>query len=635
MAIVSGKIDQVQGIVTGDVYPVGACTETTNMVPDGSGGLKEREPVYTINPSNIFMLDVSNAWNTKGTYKLKGDTIIHQTIIPATIHGAYINPTGGLVGVSALLPMTIRKVVNQKTSWVEVQQTPPSGIYEFVIRVDNTNTTVNVDVLGPDTVTEPPVNMDDIPMTIGRGDDLRANPVYEATYNLRSAQRDASILAKRTQTTLNTQPNKLTENIADRLKRAIPSLTITNKNNLITITHPQSVAIIAAPYWVKVLNNGRGQASDLPTHGVNGVVYELGGGTRYRYSDINGWQEVAGTPTNNAPLYHLDGLPAGNAVNINLDPLDNSPLTLSQPMTVTQSGNRVMIHTPTGTLISSATDHTLYGQLSKNRLSQADGMVINKTTKHAFLYDTGVVLSTEDGAEIRTFGSGVIENVHYGEVSVSFAYKSTAYIVTDDTLEAKVKQNGSWVANGELRLPIKPTEVFSTAEGIILSDGTTSFLFNGTSIYGPLVFNKTSPLKQGVNRVSFTGKFMSHSWGSGDKSPAPHPEERFDCSVTFRPPMVGKAFTPTSKYTVYQWTVNHVPESGVVIGSKYANSITGKRTFKQPNVTATHSINGSYDKLLGVTLQKPIASTQPFTATTQSYKIYVWDNSQPSLWSQQ
>lgn len=635
MAIVSGKIDQVQGVVIGDVYPVGSCIETTNMVPDGSGGLKERDPVYTINPSNLFMLDESNAWNPQGTYKLNGSKIIRQTIIPATIHGAYINPTGGLVGVSALLPMTIGKVVNQKTSWVEVQQSPPSGIYEFVIKVADTNTTVNVDVLGPDTVNEPPVNMGDIPMTIGQGDSLRANPVYEATYNLRSAQRDATILAKRTQATLNTQPNKLTENIAERLKRAIPSLTVSHKNNLITIEHPQSVVIIAAPYWVKAINNGRGQASDLPTHGVDGLVYELGGGTRYRYSDTKGWQEVAGSPTNNAPLYHLDGLPAGNAVNINLDPLDNTPLTLSQLMTVTQSGNRVMIHTPTGTLISTATDHTLYGHLSKNRLSQADGMVINKTTKHAFLFDTGVVLSTEDGAEIRTFGSDVIDTIHYGEVSVAFAYKSMAYVVSNDTLEAKVKQNGSWVSNGGLRLPIKPTEVFSTAEGIILSDGSTSFLFNGTSIYGPVVFNKISPLKQGVNRVSFTSKFMSCSWGSGDKSSAHHPEERFDCSVTFRPPMVGKAFTPTSKYTVYQWTMNRVPASGVTIGSMYPNSITGNRTFKQPNVAATHSINGSYDKLVGVTLQKPLGATKPFTVTTQSYKLYVWDNSQPSQWSQQ
>lgn len=630
MAIVSGKIEQNQGVVVGDIYPVGACTETTNMVPDGSGGLKERDPVYTIDKASIFMLDESNAWNPQGTYKLKGSQIIRRTTIPATIHGAYINPTGGLVGVSALLPMTIRKVVNHKTSWIEVQQTPPSGIYEFILKVDNTNTTVNIDVYGPDTVTEQPVNMADIPMTIGQGDSLRANPVYEATYNLRSAQRDASILSKRTQATINTQPNKLTENIVDRLKRADPTLTVSHKNNLITIEHPRSVIIVAAPYWVKAINNGRGQASDLPTHGVDGVVYELGGGTIYRYTDTLGWQELSGTPTNNAPQYHLDGLPAGNAVNINLDPLDNSPLTLSSPMTVTQSGGRVMIHTPTGTLISTTTDHTLYGRLSKNRISPADGMVINKSTKNAFLYDTGVVLSTEDGAEIRTFGSDVIENVHFGKASVAFAYKSTAYVVSNDILEAKVKRDGSWVSNGVLRLPIKPTEVFSTAEGIVLSDGSSSYLFNGTSIYGPLVFAKSTELKQGINRISFSSNFQSHSWGSGDKS-----EESFDCSVTFRPPMVGKAFTPTSKHTVYQWTVNHTPESGVSVGSKYSSGITGNRTFKQPNVTATHSINGVYDKLVGVTLQKPLGATKPFTVTTQSYKLYVWDNSQPSLWSQQ
>lgn len=635
MAIVSGKIDQVQGVVTGDVYPVGSCVETTNMVPNGSGGLKERDPVYSVNITDMFMLDEKNAWTPNGLVKLNGDKITRTTHIPATIHGAYINPQGGIVGISGLLPMTIGKVVNSKTSWVEVQQTPPSGVYEFVIKVENTTTTVNVDVHGPDTVTEPPVDMSDIPMTVGSGDNLRANPVYEATFNLRTAQRDASILAKRTQATINTQPNKLAENIVNRLTTSVPSLTVVQKNSLITIDHPRSVVILSAPYWVKAINNGRGQTSDLPTHGVDGVVYELGGGTRYRYSDVNGWQEVAGTPTNGAPIYHLDGLQAGSSVNINLDPLDNSPLHLSAPATITQAGNRVMIHTPTGTMISTTTDHTLYGRLSKNRLSQADGMIINKKTRHAFLYDTGVVISTDDGAEIRTFGSDVVENIHYGEVALAFAYRSTAFVVSGDILEAKTKQNGSWASSGELRLPIKPTEVFSTAEGIILSDTESMYLFDGQNIFGPLVFNKSSPVKQGVNRVSFYTNFQSHSWGSGDKPLPQYQPERFEASVTFRPPMVGKAFTPTSKYTVYQWTVNHVPASGVTIGSKYANSITGKRTFSQPNVTATHSINGSYDKLVGVTLQKPIGKTTPFTVSTQSYKLYVWDNSQPSMWSQQ
>lgn len=634
MAIVSGKIDHVQGVVTGDVYPVGSCVETTNMVPDGSGGLKERDPVYSVSIKDMFMLDEKNAWSPNSMVKLDGDKITRTTHIPAIIHGAYINPQGGIVGISGLLPMTIRKVVNHKTSWVEVQQTPPSGIYEFVIKVEDTTTTVNVDVHGPDTVTEPPVNMSDIPMTVGSGDNLRANPVYEATFNLRSAQRDASILAKRTQATINTQPNKLAENIVNRLTTAVPSLTVTQKNSLITIDHPRSVIILSAPYWVKAINNGRGQASDLPTHGVDGVVYELGGGTRYRYSDVNGWQEVPGTPTNGAPIYHLDGLQAGSVVNINLDPLDNRPLHLSAPATVTQAGNRVMIHTPTGTMISTTTDHTLYGQLSKNRLSQADGMIINKKTRHAFLYDTGVVISTDNGAEIRSFGSDVVENIHYGEVAIAFAYKSTAFVVSGDILEAKTKQNESWVSSGEIRLPIKPTEVFSTAEGIILSDTESVYLFDGQNIFGPLVFNKASPLKQGVNRVSFYTNFQSHSWGSGVKPLPQYQPERFEASVTFRPPMVGKAFTPTSKYTVYQWTVNHVPQSGVTIGSKYANAITGKRTFSQPNVTATHSINGTYDKLVGVTLKKPLGKTTPFTVSTQTYKLYVWDNSQPSMWSQ-
>lgn len=635
MAIVSGKIDQVQGVVTGDVYPVGSCVETTNMVPDGSGGLKERDPVYSVNITDMFMLDENNAWTPNGLVKLNGDKITRTTPIPATIHGAYINPQGGIVGISGLLPMAISKVVNSKTSWVEVQQTPPSGIYEFVVKVENTTTTINVDVHGPDTVTEPPVDMSDIPMTVGSGDNLRANPVYEATFNLRSAQRDASILAKRTQATINTQPNKLAENIVARLTTAAPSLTVTQKNTLITIDHPRSVVILSAPYWVKAINNGRGQASDLPTHGVDGVVYELGGGTRYRYSGTNGWQEVAGTPTNGAPIYHLDGLQAGSAVSINLDPLDNRPLHLSAPATITQAGNRVMIHTPTGTMISTTTDHTLYGQLSKNRISQADGMIINKKTRHAFLYDTGVVISTDDGAEIRAFGSDVVENIHYGEVALAFAYRSTAFVVSGDTLEAKAKQNGAWVSSGELRLPIKPTEVFSTAEGIILSDTESMYLFDGQNIFGPLVFNKASPVKQGVNRVSFYTNSKSHSWGSGDKPLPQYQPEIINASVTFRPPMVGKAFTPTSKYTVYQWTVNHVPASGVTIGSKYANAIMGKRTFSQPNVTATHSINGSYDKLVGVTLQKPKGQTTPFTVTTQAYKLYVWDNSQPSMWSQQ
>ena len=630
MAIVSGKFENIQGVVTGDNYPVGSCTETTNMVPDGSGGLKERDPVYTTEVNNIFMLDENNGWNDIGTYKLNGDTIVRKTNIPSTIHGAYVNPKGGIVGISALLPMDIKKLVPKKVVWMEVQQTPSSGVYEFVFLVNNKRTTVNVDVHGPDTVTVPPVNMSDIPMTIGSGDTQRANPVYEATFNLRSAQRDALLLSNRTQATLDIQPNRLAANIVDRINRAIPEVRVTGRDTLLTVEHPVSIVAVSAPYWVKVVNSGRGQASDLPSHGRDGVTYELGGGLRYRYSDTDGWEEVAGTPVNTTPLYHLDGLSAGNPVSINLDPFDNSTLTLSSPVTVTQAGNRNMIHSPSATLISTTTDHTLYGQLSKNRLSAADGMVINKKTKNAFLYDTGVVITTEDGVEIRTFGSDTAETVHYGEVAVAFAYRSTAFVVSDDILEAKVKQNGSWVSNGELRLPIKPSEVFSTAEGIILSDTKSQYLFDGKNIYGPLVFNKSTPLKQGINRVSFYSNVQSHSWGSGDKS-----QENFDCTVIFRPPMVGKAFTPTSKYTVYQWTVNNVPESGVTIGSQYHDRLSGQRTFNHPNVTATHTINGSYDKLVGVILKKPVGSTKPFTVTAQSYKLNVWDNSQPSLWSQQ
>lgn len=630
MAIVSGKFENIQGVVTGDNYPVGTCTETTNMVPDGSGGLKERDPVYTTEVNGIFMLDENNGWNTSGTYKLNKDTITRQTNIPATIHGAYVNPKGGVVGISALLPMDIRKLVPKKLVWFEVQQTPASGIYEFIILVNNQKTTVNVDIHGPDSVSVPPVDMSDIPMTVGQGDNQRANPVYEATYNLRTAQRDARLLAERTQATLDIQPTKLAANIADRIRQAIPTVTVTGQNTLLTVDHPVSITAISAPYWVKVVNSGKGQASDLPSHGINGAVYELGGGLRYRYSDTDGWEEVAGTPVNVTPLYHLDGLSAGNPVNINLDPFDNSTVTLSSPVTITQAGNRNMIHSPTATLISTTTDHTLYGQLSKGRISPADGMVINKKTKNAFLYDTGVIVTTADGVEIRTFGSDIVENVHYGEVAVSFVYKSTTFVVSDDILEAKVKQNGSWVTNGELRLPFKPTEVFTTAEGIVLTDTKSQYLFDGKNIYGPQVFNKTTPLKQGINRVSFYSNDQSHSWGSGDKS-----RETFDCSVTFRPPVVGKAFTPTSKYTVYQWTVNNVPESGVTIWSQYLDRLSGQRTFNKPNVTATHTINGGYDKLVGVTLKKPVGSTKPFTVTTQSYKLNVWDNSQPSLWSQQ
>lgn len=630
MAIVSGKFENIQGVVVGDNYPVGTCLETTNMVPDGSGGLKERDPVYTTEVNNVFMLDESNGWNAWGTYKLKNNTITRQTNIPATIHGAYINPKGGIVGISALLPMDIKKLAPKKVVWMEVQQTPSSGIYEFVFLVNNKRTQVNVDVRGPDTVTVPPVDMSDIPMTIGSGDTQRANPVYEATFNLRSVQRDALLLSKRTQATLDIRPNRLVANIVDRIKRAIPEAGVTGRNTLLTVEHPVSIVVVSAPYWVKVVNSGRGQVSDLPSHGLDGVTYELGGGLRYRYTDADGWVEVAGTPVNTTPLYHLDGLSAGNSVSINLDPFDNATLTLSSPVTVTQVGNRNMLHTPTATLISTTTDHTLYGHLSKNRLSAADGMVINKKTKNAFLYDTGVILTTEDGVEIRTFGSDTTENVHYGEVAVAFAYKSTAYVVSDDVLEAKVKQNGSWMSDGELRLPIRPTEVFTTAEGIVLSDKQNHYLFDGKGVYGPLVFNKTTPLKQGINRVSFSSNLQSHSWGSGDKS-----QETFDCSVTFRPPMVGKAFTPTSKYAVYQWMVNYVPDSGVIIGSQYLDRLSGQRIFNKPNVTATHTINGSYDKLVGVTLKKPLGTSKPFTVTTQSYKLNVWDNSQPSMWSQQ
>lgn len=630
MAIVSGKFENIQGVVIGDHYPVGSCTETTNMVPDGSGGLKERDPVYTTEVNGIFMLDENNGWNTRGTYRLNKDTIIRQTNIPATIHGAYVNPKGGIVGISALLPMDIRKIVPKKQVWMEIQQTPVSGIYAFVFLVSNQRITVDVDVRGPDSVSVAPVDMSDIPMTVGQGDNQRANPAYEATYNLRTAQRDAQLLAKRAQATLDIQPTKLAADIADKIKKAISAVIVSGQNALLTVEHPVSITAVSAPYWVKVVNSGRGQASDLPSHGVNGAVYELGGGLRYRYSDTDGWEEVAGTHVNNAPLYHLDGLSAGNSININLDPFDNSTVTLTSPVTITQAGNRNMIHSPTATLISTTTDYTLYGQLSKNRLSSADGLVINKKTKNAFLYETGVILATEDGVEIRTFGSAAVDNVHYGEVAVSFVYKSTAFVVSGDILEAKVKQNGSWMTNGELRLPINPTEAFSTSEGIVLSDTKSQYLFDGKNIYGPLVFNKSTPLKQGINRVSFYSNVQSQSWGSGDKTP-----ESFDCSVTFRAPMVGNVFTPTSKYTVYQWTVNNVPDSGVTIGSQYHDRLSGERTFSRPYVTATHTINGSYDKLVGVTLKKPVGSTKPFTVTTQSYKLNVWDNSQPSMWSQQ
>lgn len=633
--IASAKIDVIKGVSVGDVYENGSCHETLNLVPDGSGGLKQRNNVSACPVGRqMVMLDELNAWTESSMIELTPTGIKRETNAGGklVLSGAY--SVRGLKGVSIpIAPM--RRTTKQDVAWLYVEQTPPSGIYEFRIRVDGTDYTVNVDVHGPDTVTEPAVNMSDIPTKIGTGDNVRANPDYEATYNIRTAQRDARLLQKRADATLAVQPHRLAQNITTRIQQAITGVGLYANfaDSLVHLAHPLSVVVVSAPYWVRALNNGRGQASDLPPTGLEGYTYELGGGARYTYSATEGWKEVDGHTSSIAIIRTGSGAPV--FARINYDPLDNTPIQLSTPATVTQSGNRVMIHTLTATVISTSTDDMLYGFLSHGKQSAADGLIYNKASNHAFLFDTGVLFTDDDGVILRAFGTDKVETIHVGDAKLSFVYQNSVFVVSQDRLIRKQRQTGEWVEGGSIRLPINPTKCFSTAEGVLLTDKKDVYLFNGDGIYGPQEFvGFEGTLYQGINRVSyFTSNHQSYSWGDGSKGMK---QEPMQCRVVFRLPMPTRAYTPTSKYVISQWKVNHVPPAGVSIGSLYGNEVRFKRTFTGLWMHgAKHSIGGAYDRIKGVVVEKADPNSADFFVTTQSYTYYVFGSTQPSMWGQE
>lgn len=717
MSIHSGMIHNTAvGIVQGDDYPIGAVSEARNMVVLGAE-LVQREPaVYFEAPTDGFISTVRNAsaptiHSFVDGRMVKSNTINKSTIVaPKAIQGVYSHGTDEFcvlyqTGTDASSDRTdIVAQVDRSTAWLQVRETPPSGTYQLEIEASAGQTTrryqISINVEGPDTITANPVVMTDVPKTVGEGENKRVNPEYEAIWLERNAIRDAELAVRRAKAAKLLSHDSLAWKIveliseSDFVKNPVVANPYVNGNsNIVHLNlpnadgrNPTSVRFIKAPYWVDVLNNGEGSKSSLPQTGLEGFVYELGGGLRYQYKKTRGWEEIPGTrlKTPTKRMNMISGVE--EELLFNLDPFEkDSPLFIDRSASLVGLNQRNMIHSKNGgVFVSTTTNPKLYGPVSKNIRSKADGVIIPGVSKHAWLDDDGVLVSTGSGCKLYEFGSDHVEVIATGDVDLAFRMNGSFFVVRENVLEEYQKSTASsWEMTGAMILPNSPTNVFRVVNGVLLVDGSAYF-FNGKSLTGPMTFRHVNHQEfRQCHGVGVSAPFRSPNtkggvvWGMLGNAPFEevtnadivrhivsnqpaetndidfrHAEETnawhnistkvvglytIDTKVVFRPPLLGKVFSPSSKHVVQQWSVNYVPEGGVTVGSMVEGNTRAARSFTKARTQATHGIGVSYEDLQGIVLTQPKQLDKPrqFTVGPQSYKIQAWGNSSFGQWSQQ
>lgn len=717
MSIHSGMIHNTAvGIVQGDDYPIGAVSEARNMVALGAE-LVQREPaVFFEAHKDGYISTVRNgSAPTIHTFvdgrRVESNTINKSTIVaPKAIQGVYSHGTDEFCVLYQTAANTtgdqtdIVAQVDRSTAWLQVRETPPSGTYQLEIEASAGQITrryqITINVEGPDTITANPVVMTDVPKTVGEGENKRVNPEYEAIWLERNAIRDAELAVRRTEAAKLLSHDSLAWKIVELISESgyVKNPVVANPyvNGNANIVHlnlpnadgrnPTSVRFIKAPYWVDVLNNGEGSKSSLPQTGLEGFVYELGGGLRYQYKKSSGWEEIPGTRLKN-PIKRMNMISGvEEELLFNLDPfLKDQTLFIDRAATLIGLSQRNMIHSKNGGVyVSTTTNPKLYGPVSKNIRSKADGVIIPGQSKHAWLDDDGVLVSTSSGCKFYEFGSDRVEVIATGDVDLAFRMNGSFFVVRENVLEEYQKTTASsWELAGTMVLPNSPRNVFRVVNGVLLVDGSAYF-FTGKSLTGPMTFRHVNhqELRQ-CHGAGVSAPFRSPNtkgtmvWGMLGYAPFSettnadivrhiqsnqsvetsdvdfyHTEQpndwhnistkvvglyTIDTKVAFRPPLLGKVFSPSSKHVVQQWTVNYVPDGGVTIGSLVKGNTRSARSFTKSRTQATHGIGVSYEDLQGIVLTQPKQQDKPrsFVVGPQSCKIQAWGNSSFGQWSQQ
>lgn len=717
MSIHSGMIHNMAvGIVQGDDFPIGAVSEARNMVVLGAE-LVQREPaVFFEAPKGGYISTVRNGSAPTIHTFVDGRTVESNTINRSTvvatraIQGVYSHGTDEYCVLfqtdtnQSSDRTDIVAQVDRSTAWLQVRETPPSGTYQLEIEASAGQITrkyqIIINVEGPDTITANPVVMTDVPRTVGEGENKRVNPEYEAIWLERNAIRDAELAVKRVAATKRLSRDSLAWKIVELIsesdydkKPVVPNPYVNWNANIVHLNLPNadgrtptSVRFVKAPYWVDVLNGGEGSKSSLPQTGLEGFVYELGGGLRYQYKKSFGWEEIPGTRLK-TPIKRMNMVSGvEEELLFNLDPfLKNQTLFIDRAATLIGLNQRNMIHSKNGGVyVSTTTNPKLYGPVSKNIRSKADGVIIPGQSKHAWLDDDGVLVSTSAGCRFYEFGSDRVETIATGDVDLAFRMNGSFFVIRENVLEEYQKSTtSSWELAGAMVLPNAPRTIFRVVNGVLLVDGSAYF-FSGKSLTGPISFRHVNhqELRQ-CHGVGVSAPFRSPNtkgamvWGMlgyapfGETTNADivrhiqsnqsvetsdvdfhHTEQpndwhnistkviglySIDTKVVFRPPLLGKVFSPSSKHVVQQWTVNYVPEGGVTIGSLVKEQIRSARSFTKVRTQATHGIGVSYEDLQGIVLVQPKQQDKPrsFVVGPQSYKIQVWGNSSFGQWSQQ
>lgn len=717
MSIHSGMIHNTAvGIVQGDDYPTGAVSEARNMVVSGAE-LVQREPaVFFEAPTDGYICTVRNgSAPTIHTFAngrtVKSNTINKSTIVAQmAIQGVYSRGTDEFcvlyqTDTNASGDRTdIVAQVDRSTAWLQVRETPPSGTYQLEIEASAGQTTrryqISINVEGSDTITANPVVMTDVPKTVGEGENKRVNPEYEAIWLERNAIRDAELAVRRAKAAKQLSHDALAWKIVELISESgyvknpvVPNPYVNGNANIVHLNlpnadgrNPTSVRFIKAPYWVDVLNNGEGSKSSLPQTGLEGFVYELGGGLRYQYKKTSGWEEIPGTHLKN-PIKRMNMISGvEEELLFNLDPFEkDSTMFIDRAATLVGLNQRNMIHSKNGGVyVSTTTNPKLYGPVSKNIRSKADGVIIPGASKHAWLDDDGVLVSTNSGCKFYEFGSERVEVIATGDADLAFRMNGSFFVVRENVLEEYQKSTtSSWEITGSMVLPNSPTNVYRVVGGVLLVDGSAYF-FTGKAITGPMTFRHVNnqDFRQ-CNGVGVSAPFRTPNtkgamvWGMMGYAPFDevtnadivrhivsnqpvetndidfrHIEETndwhristkvvglytIDTKVVFRPPLLGKVFSPSSKHVVQQWSVNYVPEGGVTIGSMVRGNVRSVRAFTKARTQATHGIGVSYEDLQGIVLTQPKQLDKPrhFAVGPQSYKIQAWGNSSFGQWSQQ
>lgn len=715
MSIHSGLIHNTAiGIVQGDDYPVGAVSEARNMVVSGSE-LVQREPsvyfeseqgsgyigqvdseraplLYTITNGRVDSYGANKKLATahtaiQGLYT-QGEDEYCITYLPNTP-----NPIGDRT--------VLEQQVDQSTAWLQVRETPPSGLYSLEIEATagglTRKYTINIEVNGPDTITSPVVNMSDVPKTIGEGENKRVNPEYEAIWIERNAVRDADLAVRRANAVKATSLEALAAMITRKILESgyVTQQVVSNpycsyNSNIVHLNLPwtngtPSVRFIKAPYWCDVLNNGEGSKNTLPRTGLEGFTYEVGGGLRYQYKNSSGWEEIPGT--NLKKTVRRVNMRTGVEEDLlfNLDPFEkNQYLAIEKNATLIGLNKRNMIHSKVGgVFVSTTTNPKLYGPVSKNSRSKADGIIVAGVNKHAWLDDEGVLVSTSSGTRFYEFGTDKVESIATGDVDMAFRLNGMFFIIRENQLEEYQKSSAQqWEKTGSMTLPNTPNKIFGVVGGVLLVDGS-AYLFTGKSLTGPMTFKNVNieslrqcqdvgvsvPFKSPNTKGSMVWGMLGYSpydndivWGDVvqpigtdqkqtandvDYTTTKGPNKLFigtktiglytiDTRVVFRPPLLGKVFSPSSKHVVQQWSVNYVPDGGVTIGSLVKGQDRSSRSFTKPRTQVTHGIGVSYEYLQGIVLTQPKTpgEPKPFIVGPQSFKIQSWGNSSFGQWSQ-